>query len=79
MIVATDHPHYIEQECYSPDTRDFDFRHGRSYLAATQMVYRTQKPHGPPISLEGSYDFKWRDGPSGLRYMLLEIMPNKVA
>ena len=28
LLVATDHPHYINQEAYSPDTGDFDFRHG---------------------------------------------------
>lgn len=78
MLVATDHPHYIDQETYSPDTHDFDLRHGKSYVAGTQMVYRTPKPHGPPITLAHDYDFTWTDATRQLRYMLLEITPERV-
>ena len=75
MVVGTDHPHYIEQEIYSADTHDFDLRNGRSYRAGTAMVYRTEKPHGPPITLSGDYVFTWTDTTHELRYMLLEVTP----
>ncbi|MGQ0590364.1 MAG: hypothetical protein ACT4N8_12680 [Sphingosinicella sp.] len=78
MLVATDHPHYVDQEVYSPDTQDFDLRHGKSYLAGRQMVYRTPKPHGPPITLTHDYNFTWTDATSQLRYMLLEVTPDLV-
>jgi hypothetical protein len=75
MLVATDHPHYIEQAGYSADTQDFDFRHGSKYLAGTRMDYRTASPYGEPITLLQSYDFLWSDGPLSPRYMLLEVTP----
>lgn len=75
MLVATDHPHYIEQPSYSADTQDFDFRHGSGYLAGRAMEYRTTSPYGEPITLLQSYDFLWSDGPLPLRYMLLEVTP----
>lgn len=79
MLVATDHPHYVDQEAYSPDTQDFDLRHGKSYLAGRPMVYRTAKPHGPPITLTHDYNFTWTDAARQLRYMLLEVTPDHVA
>lgn len=75
MLVASDHPHYIDQKDYSPDTKDFDLRDGMSYAAGTEMVYRTSKPHGPPIRLVNDYDFTWTAGTPKLRYMLLEVLP----
>lgn len=75
MLVGTDHLHYIEQTSYSPDTQDFDFRHGSQYKSGTLMEYRTPKPHGPPIVLQGNYDFGWTDAAHDLRYMLLEVTP----
>ena len=77
MLVATDHPHYIDQELYSTDTHDFDLRCGRSYIAGTQMVYRTNKPHGEPITLSQSYNFEWSAATQPLRYMLLEVAPDR--
>jgi hypothetical protein len=77
MLVATDHLHYIEQELYSTDTHDFDLRHGRSYVAGTQMVYRTSKPYGEPIVLSQNYNFDWTNASHALRYMLLEVTPDR--
>jgi hypothetical protein len=75
MLVGTDHPHYITKDTYSGDTAEFDLRHGKSYSAGTKMTYRTVKPHGDPITLEGSYDFIWAESTNALRYLLLEVRP----
>jgi hypothetical protein len=75
MLVATDHPHYIEQPGYSADTQDFDFRHGSKYQAGKAMEYRTASPYGEPITLLQGYDFLWSEGPLSPRYMLLEVTP----
>jgi hypothetical protein len=59
FILATDHAHYYNQENYSPDTADFDFRNGKSYKAGTVLNYKTDKPYGPDISLNQDYAFEW--------------------
>jgi hypothetical protein len=73
LIVATDHDHYVNQEAYSPDTADFDFRHGRSYVAGTAATYKTRKPHGPPITLKRSYSFVWDTTVGGLHFLKLGV------
>lgn len=78
MLVATDHPHYIEHSIYSSDTHDFDLRHGRRYSAGTKLSYRTNNPYGPAIILAHSYTFEWSEATSSLRYMLLEITPDQI-
>lgn len=45
MLVASDHAHYISHAVYSPDTHDFDLRHGKEYVAGTQLSYRTIAPY----------------------------------
>ena len=59
FLLATDHGHYYNQENYSPDTADFDFRNGKSYQAGTVLNYNTDKPYGPAISLNQDYAFEW--------------------
>ena len=68
LLVATDHSHYINQQEFSQDTKDFDFREERSYSAGTELVYRTPMPYGPPITLRGSYKFRWRAVETGLSF-----------
>ena len=75
MMVSTDHPHYITKDFYSADTADFDLRHGKSYVAGLTMTYRTENPHGTPITLTGDYDFLWAESTNALRYVLLEVKP----
>jgi hypothetical protein len=75
LLVATDHPHYINQEDFSQDTKDFDFREGRSYSANTELAYRTQNPYGPPITLKNSYDFAWRAVETGLSFLFVPVEP----
>lgn len=77
LLVATDHPHYINQEEYSSDTEDFDFRHGTEYKAGTEMVYRTEKPHGVPITLSNNYTFKWQTVESSLSFLFVSVVPCK--
>ncbi len=74
MLVATDHPHYITQPSYSADTSDFDFRHGKSYKAATALTYTTGG-YGQPITLARDYQFIWADEATTFRYLLLEVIP----
>jgi len=59
FLLATDHALYYNQENYSSDTAEFDFRNGKSYQAATVLNYKTEKPYGPAISLNQDYDFEW--------------------
>jgi hypothetical protein len=75
LLVATDHSHYINKTDYSPDTRDFDFRDEVKYYSGTELVYRTQSPYGPPISLNGSYKFEWRKVEKGLNFLFLSVNP----
>ena len=71
MLVATDHRHYVDQDAYSSDTADFDFRHGRSYAAGTVMTYCGQ--YGDPIELRNSYRFEWAETSGPLSYLLFEV------
>lgn len=75
LIVATDHHHYVNQDNYSQDTADFDFRHGRSYSAGTVLTYKTQKPYGDPISLSNSYSFAWDEFSGGVHFLKLPVVP----
>jgi hypothetical protein len=59
FIIGTDHKHYVSQELYSDGTGDFDFRHGKSYIAGEKLIYKTPKPYGDPLTLRNSYEFKW--------------------
>ncbi|MBN8447363.1 MAG: hypothetical protein J0M22_18005 [Gammaproteobacteria bacterium] len=77
LLVATDHPHYINQEAYSLDTGDFDFRYGQSYQAGKELVYRTVKPYGPPITLRNDYTFIWQTVEAGLSFMFVKVAPWK--
>lgn len=73
MLIATDHPHYVDWDAYSADTADFDFRHGRSYRGGTAMTYRTPGSKLRPITLRNDYDFVWTDATRKLRYLLLRV------
>jgi hypothetical protein len=75
LIVATDHQHYINQDNYSQDTADFDFRHGSSYDAGTVLTYKTAKPHGEPIALTNSYSFAWDECNGGIHFLKLSVLP----
>ncbi|WP_321326416.1 hypothetical protein [Thiomicrorhabdus sp.] len=77
LLVATDHPHYINQEIYSPDTKDFDFRHGNNYQAGNELVYRSDKPYGVPITLGNDYTFDWQTVETGLNFLFVEVIPCK--
>ena len=77
LLVATDHPHYINQEDYSPDTEDFDFREGVRYKSGTELVYRTEKPHGPPITLNNDYTFSWHAVEDGISFLFVVVVPCK--
>lgn len=75
LVVATDHEHYVNQTAYSPDTSDFDLRHGACYTSGTQTLYRTQKPYGAPITLTNSYSFNWDTTVGGLHFLRLAVRP----
>lgn len=75
LLVATDHPHYINQREYSDNTSDFDFRHGSKYQAGTKLVYRTPRPYGLPIRLSNDYSFCWRLDESGLNFLFVPVTP----
>ncbi len=59
FILATDHSHYCNQNSYSTDTFDFDFRHNKEYKSGKILKYKTSKPFGPAIVLKQDYCFNW--------------------
>ena len=75
LLIATDHNHYVSQQSYSPDTADFDFRHGRTYVSGTPAIYRTRNPYGSPIVLSRSYSFSWDTTAGGLHFLKLPVEP----
>ena len=75
LIVATDHHHYVNQDSYSPQTSDFDFRQGRIYSAGTVLTYGTKKPYGKPIILKNSYSFNWDESAKGIHFLKLPVSP----
>lgn len=72
FILATDHLHYVNQENYSVDTSDFDFRDGKYYKANTFLKYTTEKPYGLDLKLKNNYEFKW-DKVNDLYFLKLKI------
>jgi hypothetical protein len=78
LVVATDHGHYVDKISYSPDTCDFDLRHGKSYVAGTTATYRTKNPYGAPITLARSYNFSWDTTEGGLHFLQLAVEPLQV-
>ncbi len=51
FILATDHAHYSDQDRYSTDTADFDFRHNMEYKSGKILQYKTAKPYGLDVTL----------------------------
>lgn len=72
FILATDHAHYYNQESYSADTSDFDFRHQSTYAAGTVLQYKTPTPHGPDLTLDQHYTFQW-DHIQDLYFLKLQV------
>ena len=79
LIVATDHDHYVNQDSYSSDTLDFDFRQGSSYSARKVLTYRTANPYGKPISLRNSYFFSWDECAGGIHFLKLPVVSHSVS
>lgn len=73
FYISTDHSHYVNQEKYSIDTADFDFRDGAKYKKGKILSYNTKKPYGDPIELKGNYEFKWTEPSDNIYFMKLEI------
>ncbi len=73
FFLSTDHRHYVSQSEYSADTKDFDIRMGSKYSSGQVLEYRTLKPHGPPIILNGNYEFEWSEPTENIYFMKLEI------
>ena len=73
FYISTDHSHYVNQETYSIDTADFDFRDGVEYQKGTILNYNTAKPDKVPIELQGDYNFKWTEPAENIYFMKLEI------
>ncbi|KXK52314.1 MAG: hypothetical protein IPM61_13455 [Chlorobi bacterium] len=72
FILATDHSHYYNQGNYSPDTSDFDFRHGKEYKSGTILRYKTERPYGPDLSLKQDHVFLW-DNINDLYFLKLKV------
>lgn len=58
FILGTDHLHYVNKDHYSHKTSDFDLRHGKKYIAKTELNYNGEKGY-PPITLNRDYSFSW--------------------
>jgi hypothetical protein len=72
FFVSTDHLHYVNQDSYSSDTADFDFRHGTTYEAGRVLEYRTAKPYGVPLILQNNYHFLWTK--AGDNYFMMHFV-----
>lgn len=72
FILATDHEHYVNQEKYSIDTADFDFRNDKEYKANSILKYNTAKPYGPDLQLKQDYKFQW-DKVNDLHFLKLKV------
>lgn len=72
FILATDHSHYFDQDNYSLDTADFDFRNNKEYKPGKILQYKTAKPFGPDITLKQDYTFKW-DKINDLHFFKLKV------
>jgi len=72
FFISTDHLHYVNQDSYSPDTADFDFRHGTSYEAGRVLEYRTAKPYGGLLTLRNNYRFLWKK--AGGNYFMMHFV-----
>lgn len=72
FFISTDHLHYVNQDSYSPDTADFDFRHGTTYKAGRVLEYRTTKPYGGPLTLRNNYRFLWKK--AGGNYFMMHYV-----
>ena len=77
LILATDHPHYIDQESYSSATADFDFRNNARYEAGSTLHYKTENPFGSPIILKNSYNFSWDKTGKKLSFLKVSVSPEK--
>lgn len=73
FYISTDHSHYVNQEKYSIDTADFNFRHGTEYKNGKRLNYNTEKPYGDPIELNGNYKFEWTEPSDNIYFMKLKI------
>lgn len=73
FYISTDHNHYVNQEKYSSNTKDFDFRNLKHYTSGTCLEYRTPIPYGPSITLNGNYSFKWTEPKNDLFFMKIRI------
>ncbi len=72
FILATDHSHYYNQDNYSTDTADFDFRHNKEYKAGEVLQYKTAKPYDEDIVLKQDYIFKW-DKINDLNFLKVKV------
>ncbi len=72
FILATDHIHYYNQNSYSANTSDFDFRHNKEYKKGTVLHYNTAKPYGLPVTLTQDYIFKW-DKINDLHFLKIKV------
>ncbi len=72
FLLSTDHNHYYDWPNYAPDTADFDFRHGKSYVAGTTLSYRTPTPYDVDIQLNNNYIFNW-DAVNQLYFLKVKI------
>lgn len=77
LIVATDHHHYVSKDSYAIETADFDFRNGKSYVSGTELIYKTKKPYGDPITLRSSYSFTWDECAGGIHFLRLLVFPRQ--
>lgn len=72
FILGTNHAHYYNQEKYSIETGDFDFRHTKIYQKGKILMYNTPTPYGDPISLDNDYMFNW-DTINNLYFLKVEV------
>ena len=75
FLLFTDHKHYYDNHFgkMSPNTADFSLRDGHIYESGRTLYYKTNKPHGPPLSLSSDYSFDWSNVGHRWRRLVLEV------
>lgn len=77
FVLFTDHPHYYDPDFapLSPNTADFSLRDGHVYEAGRELIYRTDTPQGPPLTLRHDYRFQWQNEGNEWRLLILKVPP----
>lgn len=79
LVLITDHRHYFDPAFreHRAETGDFCIRPDHRYVAGTELIYRKDRPYGPPIILNSNYRFDWRNADNRWRVLMVRVGPER--